>query len=195
MDRRLAVGLFALPVVLVLIGAAYFVRTSPSELVTGPVSHEAAIHHWTMFHVSLLVFGIAGVIVAFILSLMYLAQHHRLKHKQTLREGLTLPSLARLARWNWWAVMLSVFLVTLGMASGAGLIMLTKENAPAIGFADPVVIAYLILWLIMMALFVRLAWDQKPAGKQVAWLTIWAFGFLLASLIALEVLRLESWHA
>ena len=44
------------------------------------------------------------MLLGLVLSLMYLAQHRRLKNKQSLKTGLTLPSLERLARMNWWAV-------------------------------------------------------------------------------------------
>ncbi len=100
-DRNLLVGLFLLPLVLILIGSAYFVSDSPNTLMD-------AQPQWKMLHASLLVLGIAGVILGIVLSMMYLFQHYRLKNKHTMKPGLKLPNLERLARLNWWSVVLSV---------------------------------------------------------------------------------------
>jgi hypothetical protein len=45
-----------------------------------------------------------------------------------------------------------------------------------------------VAWLVMVGFFVWLWRTDRPAGKQVAWLTIWAFGFLLVTLIGLLIL-------
>ena len=113
-DRNLLVGLFLLPLVLVLIGSTYFISESPNTMMEAERS-------WKMLHASLLLFGIAGVILGIVLSMMYLFQHHRLKHKHTMKNGLKLPNLELLARLNWWAVVLTVPLLTLGLATGVGL--------------------------------------------------------------------------
>jgi ABC-type uncharacterized transport system permease subunit len=191
-DRELAIGLFLLPLVLVLIGAAYFVSDRTSVILSD------AKQGWAMLHASLLVFGIAGVILGFVLSLMYLVQHRRLKQKQTLQEGATLPSLARLARLNWWAVMISVPLLTLGMLTGVLLGIQSKKGPVPFAFTDPVVLVSGVVWLCMIALFVWLLARPRTTGKQVAWLTVWAFGFLLVTVIGLQVLTnrgLPSLHS
>jgi hypothetical protein len=147
-----------------------------------------ALRRWAMLHASLLVFGMSGVIVGFVLSLMYLVQHHVLKRKQTLHAGLTLPSLARLARLNWWAIVLSVPLLTLGMLSGVRLIFLSRSAPNPISWGDPIVVASGVVWLVMMAFFCWMVWTPRPAGKQVAWLTLWACGFLLVTVLGLQML-------
>jgi len=188
-DRKLPVGLFLLPLVLLLIGAAYVVSDIPSTMAArDPVAGREVLRRWALLHTSLLTFGFGGVIVGFVLSLMYLVQHRRLKHKQAPQGGLTLPSLARLARCNWWAIVVAVPLLTLGMLSGIHLIYLTRTTADPISFRDPIVMASGIVWLVMMAFFGWLLWTPRPAGKQVAWLTLWAFGFLLVTLLGLQVL-------
>ncbi len=199
-DRNLAIGLFVIPLVLFLIAAAYFVSDSSMPVLN--VSNlrdaqQAALRRWVMLHASLLVFGIAGVIVGLVLSLMYLVQHRRLKHKQTMQRGLRLPSLAVLSRWNWWAVIISVPLLTLGLATGFGVAFLSDEAVP-VSMADPVIMIYGVAWAVMAAFFAWLLTTRRPAGKQVAWMTIWAFGFLLVTLVGLQVLAgsgLDSFHA
>ncbi len=189
-DRELAVGLFLLPVVLLFVGSSYFVSKQTNTLIEG--SRGLA-----MLHASLLVVGIAGVVASFLLSLMYVVQHRRLKQHHAQQPGVALPSLARLARWNWWAVVVSVPLLTLGLGSGVALGLRAKKSAAALSFADPVVIGHGIVWLVMMSLFVWLLTTRRSTGKQVAALTLWAGGFLLAILIGLQVLTgrsLSSFH-
>lgn len=187
-DRDLAIGVFLLPLVLLLVGAAYFVSGAPNAALANDLGQVR--YAWAMLHASLLVFGIAGVLVGFVLSMMYLVQHRRLKRRQALQNGLTLPSLARLARLNWWAVMISVPLLTLGMGVGVGLTFLTEDRT--LSWTDPVVVGNAIAWLAMAALFVWLAKKDHPAGRQVAWLTVWAFGFMLVTVVGLQILAGEG---
>lgn len=197
-DDELAVGLFLLPLVLILIAAAYFVSDTPSPLLAERLD---ARRGWAMLHATLLVFGIAGVIVGFVLSLMYLVQHSRLKHKHAAQQGLVLPSLERLSRLNWWAVVLSVPLLTLGLLTGVILGLQARREESAFSFADPVVLVNGLIWVLLVAFFVWRLRTHRAAGKQVAWRTIWAFGFLLVTLIGLQVLTgggsfsLNSWHS
>ena len=199
-DRDLSVGLLLLPLVLVLIGSAYWVSYAPNSVVAlnEDAVQESVIQNWVMIHVSLLVFGIADVLLAFVLSLMYVWQHHRLKHKRTIRGGLALPSLEKLARLNWWAVIVSVPLLTLGMGVGVGLGLYLQKKAVEISFADPVIVGYGMIWLALMGFFIWLCLKRRSTGKHVAWMTIWSFGFLLVTLIGLQVLSgenlpFESW--
>lgn len=185
-DRNLAVGPFLLPLVLGLVGAAYFVGRSPNPVIRE--APEVARRGWAMLHSALLVFGIAGVMLGLVLSLMYLVQHRRLKHKQTIRNGLTLPSLEKLARLNWWSVMVSVPLLTLGLAAGVILGFVSDRRGLPVTFTDPVVVGSLVAWGVMVAVFAWLAFSDRPAGKQIAWTTAWACGFLLLTLVALQIL-------
>jgi ABC-type uncharacterized transport system permease subunit len=189
-DRELAVGLFMLPVVLLFVGSSYFVSRQTNPLLEGN-------RGLAMFHASLLVFGIAGVVAGVVLSLMYVFQHRRLKHHQAQQQGVALPSLARLARWNWWAVVVSVPILTLGLGSGVALGLKSRKTGPPLSFADPLVIGHGVVWLVLMSLFVWLLTTRRSTGKQVAALTLWAGGFLLAILIGLQVLTgegLSAWH-
>ena len=188
MDRNLAIGLFLLPLVLILVGSTFFVSIQPAAAVgDDPSMMERVTRSWAMLHASLLVFGAVGVMGGFVLSLMYVVQHRRLKHKQASQPGLTLPNLEKLARWNRWSVILSVPLLTLGMVIGVGLALLPEQspNAKAL-FTDPIIIGYGVVWLCMVVFFMKLVTPHRPAPKQVAWLTIWAFGFLMVTLIGLE---------
>jgi len=194
LDRDVPIGLFLLPAVLILIGASDLVGDAPSPALSGVTdaalrdSHQAALRGWGMLHASLLVFGIGGVIVGFVFSLMYLVQHRRLKHKEGIGRGVALPSLATLARLNWWSVIVSIPLLTLGLLTGVRLVFLSRETPSPIGFNDSLVLGSGIAWIVMIAFFGWVLQADRVGGKQIALRTIWAFGFLLVTLLGLQVL-------
>ncbi|MDA0283303.1 MAG: cytochrome c biogenesis protein CcsA [Planctomycetota bacterium] len=188
LDWHLPLGAFVLPVVLVLVIASRFVSLEPNPLVNAKQLAEQATRGWVMLHVSMLIFGIAGVIGGLILATMYLIQHRRLKHKQGMQEGVALPSLARLARWNWWAVVISVPTLTLGLAAGVLLGVVESDAEARLSFGDPLMIGSGVGWLVMLGLFSWLVSTRRAAAKQVALLTVWACGFLLLTIVGLQVL-------
>ncbi len=53
--------------------------------------------------------------------------------------------------------------------------------------ADPAVVVSGVVWLILAAIFVRLLKHRGPTGRQVAWLTLCGCGFLLLTLVGLQV--------
>jgi ABC-type uncharacterized transport system permease subunit len=200
-ERSFSLGPFLLPVVLLLIASAGYFSMSPNALLGEEASASySAKRGWAMLHAVLLLFGIAGVIIGFLLALMYLVQHRRLKHKTAHQSGLTLPNLERLARLNWWAVMLSVPLLSLGLVTGVILGLLSKSESMTFSWNDPVVVINGVAWMVMATFFIWLIRVRRSAGKMVAWRTIWAFGFLLVTLIGLQMLTsggsisLETWH-
>jgi ABC-type uncharacterized transport system permease subunit len=193
-NRDVPMGLFILPVVLILIGASDLVGDATSPTLSGATdlasrnAQQAALRNWTMLHASFLVFGIAGVIIGFVFSLMYVVQHRRLKNRQPAQTGLSLPSLATLARLNWWSVVVSVPLLTLGLLTGVRLVFLSRDTAGPISFSDPLVVGSAVVGIVMIAFFVWLLRAEHLGGKQIALRTLYAFGFLLITLIGLEVL-------
>jgi len=187
LDRRLGIGLFLIPLVLILVSASAFVTDLPSRLATNQ-DREVAIYNWAMLHVSLLAFGFIAAVVGLMVGLMYLVQHRRLKHRQAERAGLSLPSLEKLERMNWLTVMISIPLLMLGMLIGIGLGWYSKTTPTPFDFGEPMVIVIGSLWVVLAVFFCWLRWTRRPAAKQVAWLTIWAFGFLLVTLLGLLVL-------
>jgi ABC-type uncharacterized transport system permease subunit len=193
-DRDIPMGLFILPVVLLLIGAADVAGSATSPALSGTTdvtvhnAQQTAIRGWGMLHASFLVFGIAGVIIGFVFSLMYVVQHRRLKHRQPVQVGLLLPSLATLARLNWWSVVVSIPLLTLGLLTGVRLVFLTRETAGPIGFGDPLVVGSVVVWIVMVGFFFWLLRTDNLGGKQIALRTLYAFAFLLITWIGLQVL-------
>ncbi|MDA1016498.1 MAG: cytochrome c biogenesis protein CcsA [Planctomycetota bacterium] len=183
LDRELGLGLFLLPVVLALIAASTIAEQGTNPLVNDPVRGMA------MAHATFLMLGIGGVLLGLAFSMMYLTQHRRLKHRQGSFTGLKLPSLEKLYRLNRWSVFLSVGLLSIGLVAGVLLgIQTNQTQAQRVSWTDPIVLTSGIAWVGMIAFFAWLTRSKRSAGKQVAWLTVWACGFLLVTMVALPIL-------
>ncbi len=174
-------GLFVLPVVLLLVVAAALLDDAPSKA-------AQAERFWTMLHAGALSIGITGVFIGLLLSRMYLLQHRRLKKKMHLRPGFSLPPLATLARFNYWAVMVSFPMLTIGLITGVGMAISSPTGKAIFSWKDPIVIGFCVVWIAMFILFLWLARKKTGHGRQVAMLTAWAFGFLIVTLLGLQVL-------
>jgi ABC-type uncharacterized transport system permease subunit len=182
-QKDLAVGLFALPVVLLLVSSAYFLSQEPNTAMNA----ELARRRWGMLHASFLVFGLTAGAFGFLSGLMYLVQHRRLKTRHGERPGMKMPSLSRLAQANRWSVMLAFLFLTLGFASGVFLAVAPPGGTTSVRLADPAVATSGVVWLILAGLFVKLLTQRGPTGRQVAWLTLCGCGFLLLTLLGLQV--------
>jgi ABC-type uncharacterized transport system permease subunit len=177
----LGTGLVLWPVVLVLVVASQFVNTSSS--------HVLDYHrNWKMLHASLLGLGTTFVLLGFVLSLLYLWQHRRLKQRQLHNSPVKLPNLELIERLNRWSILTAVPLQTLGIASGFGLSIMAKGGEIPMTLMDPVVIGGAVTCALMGVLFVWLLTQKRSPGRQVALLTAWACGFLLVTLIGLQML-------
>ena len=190
LDVTIASGLVVWPIVLVLVGASHFVTSSSSQVLD---FHRG----WKMLHAAMLVLGTATILLGLVLSLLYLWQHRRLKGGQMRNSRLTLPSLERLERFNRWSILISVPLLTFGVATGVLLSFLSHDDA-RLAWADPVVLGGSVMWLLMCGLFTWLLTGKRTPGRQVAWLTAWSCGFLLFMMVGLqvltEVMRMPSLH-
>jgi hypothetical protein len=140
-----------------------------------------------MFHASMLVLGMVGVFVSFLMSVMYLLQHRRLKTRRAEPTGLHLLSLATLSRFNWWGIVLAVPLLTIGMGTGVWLSYLSVATDSPVSLQRWQFVVSGIVWVTMMALFGWLLSSRAPSGRLVAWRTVWACGFLLVTLILLQL--------
>lgn len=166
-----AVGLFLLPVTLLLI--LFATRFEPEQA----VSVQRASQVWGTIHGGALLLGTVTVCVGLASGLMYLMQSYRLKHKMPPRRGFRLPSLESLREVNSRALVVSSILLAFGLLAG---VLLNLTQANRLPWTDPAVwsSAILLLWLIVACLFNGL---YKPArmGRKVAYLTVASFVFLV----------------
>jgi ABC-type uncharacterized transport system permease subunit len=193
---ELAWGMFLLPLVIVFVATTYFMNQAPNTLVAA----ERAKHGWEMLHATVLVFGMAGTAVGFITGVMYLVQHRRLKTRHATHLGLEMPSLARLAQTNRWSTIIAFPLWTLGLVTGVALSFMKSSAGASVALRDPFVITVGVLWVLLAAVFVRLLSNRPSSAKHVVWLTLCACGFVLLTLIGLQILTKshvlpETWHA
>ena len=170
-----AVGVFILPLILSLVGAARLLLESPS------FSAEQTRTIWGAIHGSVLLAGTIVVMFGFVAGVMYLVQSYRLKHKLPPSEGLKLPSLEWLQKETERALVISSILLGLGLASGI-VLNLVKSNT-AVSWTDPVVATsgILFVWLLAALCF---NYVYKPArrGRKVAYLVVASFLFLVLEL-------------
>jgi ABC-type uncharacterized transport system permease subunit len=171
--RRLAWGVFVLPLVLGLVGLAWLLQP-----VAGDRNRPDLLTlDWGLVHGGLLLLAAVGVCVGFLASLMYLVQAHRLRAKLPPRKGLRLLSLERLELMNRRAIDWSFPLLTAGVAIGA--VRLAVQ--PPTAWADLRVLSTAVLWLAFaVMLFLRYGFHLR--GRQQALLTIAAFALLVVCL-------------
>lgn len=183
------VGLFMLPVVLLLVGvASLFPKDS-----TFP--RDQALALWGLTHGLMLLLGTVTVSLGFVAGLMYLVQSWRLKQKLPPQAGFKLPSLEWLQSINKQSLGYSSCFIALGLV--AGIIMNTIKFRGAgqpVPWTDSVIVssAALLVWLIAATIF---EWAYKPAqqGRKVAYLTVASFLFL--ALVMVLLVAGDSQHA
>ena len=133
---------------------------------------------WNSIHAALLLLAAGGICVSFVASAMFLLQARRLKTKSLPEQGLRLLSLERLEGMRRRAIILSFPLLTGGIALGIALMV--QASGQLRGWADPRLIAALVLWLVF-AILLYLRYNLHAGGRRVAVLTIVAFVLLLVT--------------
>ncbi|MBV07715.1 cytochrome c biogenesis protein CcsA [Rubinisphaera sp.] len=174
-----SLGLFVLPVALLMVIGSSLLTTHVKSFAEG----QQVVR---MLHASSLSIGIVGVLIGFLISLMYLIQHRRLKKKHTLHRGFSLPPLSSLAKYNRWMVMLSMPMLTIGLVTGFVLIANSDKAENPFSWQDPIVIGFTVIWLAMVVLFGWLLKSHSHSGREIALLNAWAFGFLIVTLLGLQ---------
>lgn len=166
----ISVGVFLLPLVLILIGVGWwFSDSAPFP------AHEAA-NYWRWIHGLALLFGIAGVTLGFATGVMHLIQSYRLKHKLPPNPRFRLPSLEWLQRFNREALFISAVSLAIGLIAG---IVMNAKSSGGIAWSHPVVISsgVLFLWLVTVLVF-ETFYKSAREGRKVAYLTVASFVFL-----------------
>ena len=200
-ERRSALGVFLWPLVLGLVACSYAVPAGAVSLwadESGAERTGGAVRAWVVLHVALLLGGLLGVLAGVVTSAMYLVHHRRLRAGRFDPDAVPLFSLERLDRWNRIAVAVAVPLLVLGVTIGLGLVVAAGEGNVA-GLWDPVVIGTTVGVFVAGAVLGGVVARRGQAGRGVAVRTLSAFGFLLVTVVGLQVLAgggrvLESWH-
>jgi hypothetical protein len=178
-NPRTPVGLFMLPIVLALVGAATLASRepflqSPATMVWGRIHGSFNL----AMSVSIAIGGIAG--------LMWLIQAGRLARKQPPTQGFRMPSLERLAHVADRALTIGAWMAAIGFVSGIVLNAVNHQRriVESVPWNDPVVLrmAAVVAWLIAADAVAR-AVRRRPDGPRVtAWLSLVSLAVLAGSI-------------
>lgn len=178
-NPRTPVGLFFLPVVLLLIGRA---EMSSRE----PFPQSPATQVWGMIHGGFNLAASVAVAVGAITGLMWLIQAGRLARKATPLRGFRMPSLEKLAQITSRAMAVAASTAAAGFVSGIVLNAVNQRRGllETVPWTDPVVLrmGLLVVWLITAAVIARLLQRRPERVRVTAWLSLVSFALLAASM-------------
>jgi hypothetical protein len=183
--RRMALGLFLLPLVLALVALAGWSADA------APFPADDSSKLWALVHGLSLLAGTALVFLAFAAGAMYLVQAWRLKQKALPSDRFRLPSLEWLQRFNSRSIAVATALLGVGVASGVVLNQIRHAadvKRAVLDWSDPVVWSSMALfgWLVAVFIF-GLVYKPARTGRKMAFLTVGGFVFLLLVLGLLSI--------
>jgi ABC-type uncharacterized transport system permease subunit len=170
-------GVFLLPLVLGLIGAAHFADSRPFP-------REPAAQIWIVIHGTSILLATVTVLFGFAAGMMYLEQADRLKRKRPPFLKLRLPSLEWLQTVNSRTMLASMLLV--GIAVASGIVLNLLKQSPGVLWKDPVVWVTLTMfgWLLLHVI-IGAFYRPIRQGRKVAYLTLVSFVFLVLALVGM----------
>jgi hypothetical protein len=179
-NPRTQVGLFLLPVVLGLVGAAQLSSRAPFP-------QSPATQVWGVIHGSFNLAASVAVAGGAVAGLMWLIQATRLTRKRTPAQGLRLPSLELLAATTGRAAWIAAWTAAAGFVSGLVLNAVNRQRGllETVPWNDPVVLrmGMLVAWLIAAAIATRALARRPEAARVAAWLSLASFVVLTASIL------------
>jgi len=174
-NPRTPVGLFLLPVVLALVGAAVLASREP-------FLQSPAAQVWARIHGSFNLAFSVSVALGAVAGMMWLIQAGRLTRKQPPLKGFRMPSLERLALVTHRTLGVAAWTAVAGFVSG---IVLNAVKLPeSVPWTDPVVMrmGMVMAWLVV-ADGVTLATRRRPGGDRIAaWLSVASLMVLAGSI-------------
>ena len=179
-NPRTPVGLFLLPVVLALVGAATLASREP--FLQSPASRI-----WGRIHGSFNLAASVSVAVGAAAGLMWLIQAGRLARKEPAPRGFRMPSLERLARLTQRTLAVAAWTAAAGFISGVVLNAVTRRHGllETVPWTDPVVLRMgaLVAWLITADALAHAARRRPEGGRVTAWLSLASLAVLAASML------------
>lgn len=179
-NPRTPVGLFMLPLVLGLIGAAQLSSRAPFP-------QSPATQVWGAIHGGFNLAASVAVAFGAISALMWLIQAGRLARKQAPARGLRMPSLEKLAGFTGRSAQVAAWAASAGFLSGLVLNAVNTSHGllETVPWTDPVILrmGLLVAWLVGAAIFER-ATARHPSGpRNAAVLSLVSLAVLVASIL------------
>ena len=179
-NPRTPTGLFMLPLVLSLIGAAEMSSRAPFP-------QSPATQVWGAIHGSFNLAASVAVAFGAIAGMMWLIQAGRLARKQAPAQGFRMPSLEKLARFTGRSATIAAWAAAAGFASGIVLNAVNRQQGllESIPWNDPVILrmGVLVAWLVTAALLDRAASRRPDGPRTIALLSLVSLGVLTLSIL------------
>jgi ABC-type uncharacterized transport system permease subunit len=143
----------------------------------GGTSEEVKSGYGNLFlalHVGLVLAAFAGFTLAAALAGLYLWEERRLKRRSADILRLRLPPLASLERLTWRTILVSLPLLTLGLAAG---VVRQRERG---GSLDALEVVTLLTWLVYGG-FLAL----RPTGRRAAYFALGGFALVIVARLVL----------
>jgi hypothetical protein len=179
-NPRTPVGLFMLPIVLGLIGAAQLSSRAPFP-------QSPATQIWGTIHGSFNLAASVAVAIGAIAALMWLIQAGRLSRKRAPAQGFRMPSLEKLALTARRAGAIAAWTASAGFISGLVLNAVNRRRGllETVPWNDPVVLRMgaLVAWLVVAAVATRAVSRRPDAARTTALLSLVSFAVLTASIL------------
>lgn len=173
-------GLFMLPIVLGLIGAAQLSSRAPFP-------QSPATQIWGTIHGSFNLAASVAVAIGAIAALMWLIQAGRLARKQAPAQGFRMPSLEKLSLTARRAGAIAAWTASAGFISGLVLnaVNLRRGLLETVPWNDPVVLRMgaLVAWLVVAAIVSRSVARRPDGARTTAWLSLVSFAVLTGSIL------------
>jgi len=168
-NPKTPIGLFLLPVILGLVGAATVASREP-------FLHDAASLFWGRVHGAFHLVWSVSVVLGAIAGSMWLLQAWRLTVKSSSAGGLRLPSLERLEHVTSRTPAIAAWAATAGFASGLILNAVNHRRGlmETVPWTDPVVMrmGLVVAWLIVASQWAAMARRRPGGGRVMAWLSL-----------------------
>ncbi len=131
------------------------------------------------FHLTVIIFGVAALVITFAASVAYILLDRTLKSKSPGRPFLKLPSLESCDNVGQVSLLWAFPLMTLGIITGA--VVSAAGNRTFWAWEPRETLAVLAWAILAVVVVARLGWGWR--GRKVALLTIVAFGFVLLRML------------